>query len=98
MKKFQILGFFITFISLSILKISSKSETWSPEPVRFAMEHAIYICIYLFQNLINGLNYLHPEKIFLDSNTISLNQSNLCIAIWPKKSLFNLKKFLVCFL
>ena len=38
MNKSQILGFFIIYVSLSILKISSKSETWSPEPVRFGME------------------------------------------------------------
>ena len=41
MKKSQILGFFIIYVSLSILKISSKSETWSPESVQFAMEHTI---------------------------------------------------------
>ena len=43
MKKSQILGFFIIFVSLLILKISSKSETWSPEPVHLAMEQAINI-------------------------------------------------------
>ena len=34
---------FNIYVSLSILKILRKSETWSPEPVRFSMEHAIYI-------------------------------------------------------
>ena len=42
MKYSQILGFLIIYVSLSILKISSKSETWSPEPVRFGMEHTLY--------------------------------------------------------
>ena len=28
-----------------------KSETWSLEPVRFAMEHAIYFCIITFSCL-----------------------------------------------
>ena len=42
MKKSQILGFFIIYVDLTILKILSKSEIWSPEPVRFAMEHTIY--------------------------------------------------------
>ena len=43
MKKSQILGFFIIYVNLSILKISNKSETWSPEHVRFDMELTIYI-------------------------------------------------------
>ena len=42
-KKSQISGSFIIYVSLSILKISSKLETWSPEPVRFGMEHTIYL-------------------------------------------------------
>ena len=33
MKKSQILGFFIIYVNLSILKISSKSGTCIPEPV-----------------------------------------------------------------
>ena len=37
---------------------------------------------------------IHPEKSFFDSNNIFLNQKNLYIAIRPKKSLFDLKKFL----
>ena len=45
MKKSQAFGFVIIYISLSILKISSESETWSPEPVRFGMEHTIYILL-----------------------------------------------------
>ena len=45
MKKSQILGFFIIYVSLSIFKILSKSETWSPESVRFGMEHTIYIIV-----------------------------------------------------
>ena len=48
MKKCQILGFLIIYVSLSILKISSKSEPWSPEPVRFAMEHTVNIMDYQF--------------------------------------------------
>ena len=50
MKKSKILGFFIIYVNLSILKISSKSETWSPEPVRFAMEHAIYLTLDLLDH------------------------------------------------
>ena len=55
MKKFQILGFFITSVSLSILKMSSKSETWSPESVRFAMEHTIsrFGIIVIFSKLLD---------------------------------------------
>ena len=41
MKKSQILAFFIIYVSLSILKTSSKSGTWNPKPVRFGMEHTI---------------------------------------------------------
>ena len=52
------------------------------------------VYMYLFQNLPNVLNDLHSKKIFFDSNKISLNQTNLCIAIWPKKSFFDLKKCL----
>ena len=49
MKKSQILDFFTIYVSLLIRKISSKSETWSPEPVRFGMEHTIYLVLkYLF--------------------------------------------------
>ena len=36
------MDFFIIYVSLSILKILRKLETWSPEPVRCAMEHAIH--------------------------------------------------------
>ena len=36
------MGFFIIYVILQILEISGKSETWSPEPVRFATEHTIY--------------------------------------------------------
>ena len=36
------MGFFIIYVILSILEILSKSETWSPEPVRLAMEPTIY--------------------------------------------------------
>ena len=39
----------------------------------------------------------HPEKSFFDSNEISLNQINLCIAIQLKKNFFDLKKFPDCF-
>ena len=46
MKKSQILVLFIIYVSLSMLKISIKSETLSPELVRFGMEHTIYIYIY----------------------------------------------------
>ena len=45
-EKILILGFFVTCVSLSIPKISCKSETWIPEPVRFAMQHAIYIYLH----------------------------------------------------
>ena len=47
--------------------------------------------------LIGYVNGLHPERSFFDLKNISLNQTNLCIAIRPKKSFFNLKKFLDCF-
>ena len=61
MKKSQILGFFIIYVSLSILKISSKSETWSPEPVRFGMEHTIYKS----QSSIVHLNYFYGMEYFV---------------------------------
>ena len=44
MERSQILYFFIIYVSLSVLKISSKSGKWSPEPVRFGMEHTIFEC------------------------------------------------------
>ena len=52
MKKSEILDFFIIYISLSTLKISSKLETWSPKPIRFGMERPIYVYIvdFLFSN------------------------------------------------
>ena len=53
MKKSQILDFFIIYFSLSIGKISSKSETWSPEAVRFGIEHIIYMfCLKMFYNFL----------------------------------------------
>ena len=52
------MSFFIIYVSLSILEISSKSETWSPEPVRFAMEHAIYRFIYIYFRFIRTASFL----------------------------------------
>ena len=54
MKKSKILGFFIIYVSLSIFKISSTSETWSPESIRSDMEHTIYI--YLAHVIIRWKN------------------------------------------
>ena len=42
MKQSKILDFIIIYISLSTLKISSKSESWSPKLVRFSRERPIY--------------------------------------------------------
>ena len=47
------MGFFIIYVSLSILKISGKSKTWSPEPARFAMEHTIYNNNYILSPFID---------------------------------------------
>ena len=35
-----------------------------------------------------------PKKSFFDSKKISLNQTNLCIAIQSRKTFFHLRKFL----
>ena len=62
MKKFQILGFFITCFSLSILKISSKSETWSPEPFRPPMDHTIYTVQGWFSEKIKVVSLKQRKK------------------------------------
>ena len=49
MEKSEILDYFIIYVSLSTLKILSKSETWSPKPVRFGMERPTHIYIYNFE-------------------------------------------------
>ena len=63
-KKSQILGFFTIYVSLFIIKILSKSEKWSPELVRFAMEHTIYIVTWYF-------NHAQSSKILFKSLTSS---------------------------
>ena len=51
----------------------------------YRLSHGAEICLLVY-----------PEKTFFDSKKISLNQTNLYIAIWLKKSFFDLKKFLYC--
>ena len=62
-KKSQILGFLIIYVSLSVLKISSKSETWSPEPVTFIyiMASKFNIVITVFKTCRRKISILNTE-------------------------------------
>ena len=70
------MGFFIIYVSLSILKISRKSETWSPEPVRFAMEHALYVYL-----LLLVLYYSSSVVCFVNSSIYNSDNVSMVITV-----------------
>ena len=47
--------------------------------------------------LDTGFLKAQPKESFFDSKKISLNQTNLCIALRSKKGFFGLKKSFDCF-
>ena len=79
MKKIQILNFSIIHVSVPIFKISSKSETWSPEPVRFGMEHTIYV---LWETIPDKLCWSYWNLLLRNKEETSLHRIVTCDEKW----------------